>query len=88
MCLASDIFPSLSFLAGFFFSSVLHVTRLSVIAGSIRQYLDPTEVARVVQSSRMPEGLLCLPAETQEHGVDSRRQTVTLEELESVLKSI
>ncbi|KAI9527588.1 hypothetical protein NQZ68_028810 [Dissostichus eleginoides] len=47
----------------------------------MRRYLDHTKVDQAVNSSRMehqyvplPEGLLCLPTQSQEHGGDSRRQ--------------
>ncbi len=58
----------------------------------MRQYLDPTEVAQAVQLLQAhqyvpwPEGLLCLPAQSQEHGGDSRRQAVTLGELDRAVE--
>ncbi len=77
-------FPYSSFLT--VFSLVLHLARVSVSTGSMRQYLDPTEVAQAVQILQMahqyvplPEGLLFLPAVSrawrrfQETGSYSRR---------------
>ncbi len=63
---------------------------MCMYTGSMRRYLEPTEVAQAVQllqdgtsisESINPEGLLYLPAQAQEHGGDSRRQAVTLGEL-------
>ena len=72
------------------FSLVLHLARVSVTTGSMRRYLDPTEVAQAVQllqdGTSIPEGLLCLPAQSQEHGGDSRRQAVTLGELDRTVE--
>lgn len=86
---ATDIFPS-SFLT---VSLFLHLARVSVTAASMRRYLDPPEVAQAVNSSRMehqyvplPEGLLFLPAQSQEHGGDSRRQAGTLGELDRAVE--
>ncbi len=36
----------------------------------------------------LPEGLLCLPAQSQEHGGDSRRQAVIVGELDRVVKKV
>ncbi|KAI4902937.1 hypothetical protein NFI96_005134 [Prochilodus magdalenae] len=62
----------------------------SVTTSTMVRYLDPTEVAQVVQLRKMapqyvplPQGLLCLPAE---YGGDSRRQAVTLGELDKAVE--
>ncbi len=36
----------------------------------------------------LPEGLLCLPAQSQEHAQDFRRQAVTLGELDRAIESL
>lgn len=46
------------------FLTVLHLVMVSATRGSMRRFLDPT----VVASQYVPESLLCLPAQSQEHG--------------------
>ncbi len=61
-----------------------------VTTGNMRRYLAPIQrLHRQSNSSRMahwyvplPEGLLCLPTQSQDHGGDSKRQAVTLGEMD------
>ncbi len=76
------------------FSLVLHLASVSVTTGSMMRYLDPTEVAQAVQFLQdgpsiyvpLPEDLLCLPAQSKEHGGNSRRHAVTLGELDRAVE--
>lgn len=61
-----------------------HWSRVSVTTGNMRQFLEPTQrLHGQSNSSRMPhqcaalpDSLLCLPAQSQDHGGDSRRKVV------------
>lgn len=61
------------------FSLLMHFTRVSVTTDSMRLYLDSTEVTQVDQL--LQDGTSKF-AVSLEHGGDSWRQTVTLEELD------
>ncbi len=84
-------FPYSTFLI--VFPQVLHLARVGVTTGSMRRYLNHTKFAQAVQLLQdgisivpLSEGLLCLPAQSQEHGGDSRRQAVTLGELDRAIE--
>lgn len=58
----------------------------------MRQYLDPTEIAQVVQllwdsTSSLPESLPFLPAQSQEHRGVSKKQAVTVGELDRAIEA-
>ena len=70
---------------------MLVLARVIITTGSMRRFLNPTEVAQVVQllqdgTSTCAGDLMCLPAQSPEHGGDFRRQAVTLGELDRAVE--
>ena len=74
------------------FPLVLALARVIITTGSMRQFLNPTEVAQIVQllqdgtSTHAVARRLCVPAQSPEHEGDSRRQAVTLGELDRAVE--
>ncbi|MEQ2254848.1 hypothetical protein ILYODFUR_007790 [Ilyodon furcidens] len=75
------------------FSVVLHLIRVSLTTGSMRQFLDPMEVVQAVQlhqdhhinTCHCPK-ICCVSHHSQECGGDARRQVVSLGELDRVIR--
>lgn len=68
------------------------MVRVSVTTGSIRRYLDSTEVARVVQMLHDGTSICAIgrrfvvSQQSHEHGGDSRTQAVTLGKLDTAIE--
>ena len=68
-------------------SLVLCSARVLVTTGSMRRYHRESSSFTMAHSYvRSQEGLLCLPAQTQEHGGDTRRPAVTWGELDRAVE--
>ena len=82
------IFLFLSFLTDF--AVVLHFASALVTTGRMKRYLQPIQVAQVVRllqdgtSYVSSHGLL--PAQSQEHGEDARRQAITQGEMDKAVE--
>lgn len=71
---------------------LLYLARVTVTSSSMKGYLDPVEVAQVVLKDGISicafANRLCLPAQSQKHGGDDRKQRVTLGEMDRAIEGL